>query len=670
MAKLPQGFVVESTPPIPEGFVLEEAGAAEPTDLTSRVRVASGGAVEGIPIVGPFIRRGAEMAAAATLAPFSDLTYSEILQQIDEETEREKAANPVLDVGSQVGGAMLSTAGVGLTGTGAKLLGQGGQTLGQRVAQSALSGGVIGAADQAARGAVGEGVDPEQVTGAGAIGAGIGGALPIVGAGVRAGVRPLVERSRNASLRARNPAAAAAKGVQEALQADKASGQALMGAEEIAAAFRNNQPIFTADLGGENIRALARAAANQAPDARASLARATSDRFADQSGRIVDMVRRAAGGAVDDLSAQEALLGAARAANRPAYRKAFTDKNAKALFTPGLQDLMQSPSLRAAVRGVPERSADRGALEGFKEIANPFTRNSQGAYVLKQQADGATATPSLQFWDQVKRNLDSMIGKAQRAGDNPRAADLMGIKKALVSELDEAVPSYAAARKGAASFFAAEDAIEAGKKFAKTTRMNPEFKRGFKAMTRAEKDAFKIGYASELIDIARSSNDRSNVIRRMFMTPEAREKLTVAFGKGGAKDFQSFVRVENAMDMLRGAFGNSTTTRQLIESGIVNAGPAAGAGGGAWWLTGDPTVGFGAAAVAAGAKAASQGLKSKINQRVMGEVADILLSNDPEAIERLVQSAARSPQTMASVDAITQIIAAGTRTLANQQLSE
>src|SRR5690606_11937210 len=111
----------------------------------------TGGLIEGIPIVGPLIRGGVERAAAATLAPFSDQTYGEILETIQQDKASMKQEYPVLDTGSQVVGAIGSTIPVAATATGAKALGIVGGNLTQRAAAGAASGAAIGGADALVR---------------------------------------------------------------------------------------------------------------------------------------------------------------------------------------------------------------------------------------------------------------------------------------------------------------------------------------------------------------------------------------------------------------------------------------------------------------------------------------------------------------------------------------
>ncbi len=628
--------------------------SSEADDTLSMARTGLGGFIEGIPIAGPLLRRGTEMAAAATLAPMSDLTYDEILAKIDEQNASEKRDNPVIDIGSQVAGSIAATAPLAATATGAKALGLTGKSLMGRVGASAASGAAIAGADQTARDFADDGtVDPMNTAGATAVGAGFGAAIPVAGAGARKLGGSLYDKARKGWDAAFNPKRRAARQISDAIDIDKAAGRSALSADDLARAQRNGQPLLNADHGGETTRALTRAATNQSPEARDTIARAVNERFETQSDRLVSKITDLAGGKVDDLAAVEQLRRAATKANDPAYKKAFTHPKAQSLFTPRLQELMQAPAMRAAARSVPKKSANRGAVQGFKEIRNPFEMNSNGDYVLRKTADGTAIAPNLQFWNQVKINLDGAYSSTR---DRSMRADIKALKDALVDELDSAVPQYAVARAGAARFFAAEDAVEAGRKFFKSARMMPEFRKGLMAMKGAEREAFKVGFASEIIDAAKSSPDRSNVISRYFKSPDSREKMVMAFGRPAAQEFEAFVRIENAMDMLRtAATGNSTTARQLLESGAV--------GFGTWWYTGDLTTG-----VVAGAGARMAG--RKIHANIMKQTADMLMSNDPQVLQRAIKMASKSQQHMAAVDAITKAIGGAARGVGFQLSTE
>src|SRR5688572_27891103 len=92
---------------------------------------------------------------------------------------------------------------------------------------------------------------------------------------------------------------------------------------------------------------------------------------------------------------------------------------------------------------------NRDILTGIPPLKNPLTLNkATGEFELQ-----SGVTPSLQFWDHVKRNLDKL------------GADGQAFSKALRGHLDELVPDYKTARAGAAAAFGAEEALEAGQKF-------------------------------------------------------------------------------------------------------------------------------------------------------------------------------------------------------------
>ena len=607
------------------------------------------GAIGDLPIVGPTLLGGAQRAAAGLASVFDGEDYSANLKQAQGITDTAQEQNPFARMAGSVAGNIGAMAGLGSTALGARALGITGPSLLGRAGMSALSGGAISGADTAIRGG-----DTEDIVNNTAIGGGVGGAIPLVGAGLSAAAKGISEQVYPWVNALRNPSGEAQRRVGMAMSRDATAnpGMVLNQADEAVAAA-NNIPLVNADRGGETTRALARSVANQNPEARAIIENTASDRFGAQSVRASELVKRVAGGNADDIAYQESLKAAARAANKPAYDAAFNAPQAQQVFTPRLQELMQSPSFRKAVDKVPTRSADRAAVDGFKEIGNPFSKNSQGSYVLRRNADGTLVTPSLGFWDQVKINLDSQIGTARRAGDNPRVSDLMGLKKALTDELDGIVPTYKDARAGAAAFFGAEDALDAGRKFANTPRLVPEAQKAFQSFKPAEKKAFATGYASELIDKIKASGDRTNVINAVFRNQAARESMELVFGPQKMREIEAYVRVEDLVDRLRGAMGNSTTARQLVELGI-------GAGGG-FALSGDWTGAIGGALLAKGGRYVGQ----KADAKVMESVAKLLTSNNPQALQIAVQQAARNPAYMKAIEGISNALAIPARGAAN-----
>jgi len=602
-------------------------------------------AIGDLPIVGPALLGGAQRASAGLSSMIDGEDYGTNLQQAQQITQTAQEQNPAARLAGGIAGNVGAFAGLGATGIGARALGITGPSLMARAGMSGLSGGAISGVDTAVRGG-----DASDIINNTAIGGAIGGAIPIVGAGLRKGAEAIGDRVYPFINAVRNPTQEAQRRVGVAMATDKAANPGMvMNQADEAVAAANNIPISNVDRGGETTRALARSVANQSPSARASIDNLASDRFGAQSQRATEFVRVLTGGKADDLVYQENLTKLARASNKPAYDAAFKAPQAQQVYTPRIQQLMQSPSFRSAVDEVPTRSADRGAVAGFKEIASPFAKNGQGSYVLRRNPDGSMATPSLEFWNQVKINLDDSIGSAKRAGNNQMASDLMGLKTALVDELDTIVPTYKTARAGAAAFFGAEDALEAGKKFATTPRLVPEATKAFQSFKPAEKEAFATGYASELIDRIKASGDRTNVINAVFKNQAARESMELVFGPQKAKQIEAYVRVEDLVDRIRGAMGNSTTARQLVELGI--------GGGAGYAYTGDFTGALTGAVLAKGARVAGQ----RVDAKVMESVAKLLTSKNPQALRIAAQQAAKTPAYMKAIESMSNALAAPAR---------
>lgn len=604
------------------------------------------GAASGIPIAGPFIQKGSDFLATEIGGRLTGQNPAQMRDELAQRRAARESQYPASALSGNLAGAIGATGAVGSTAVGARGLGIVGESLLGKSGASAVSSMAIGAADTAARGG-----DAFDVAQNGLISGAIGGAIPVVGAGVRAGLGAAADRAAPIVNSIRFPEEEAQRRLGSAFLRDRqAAPQNMLSPFDERVSQITGVPLINADRGGETTRALARSVANQSPEARAIIEKTASDRFGAQSQRATDFVKLITGGAVDDIGYQQAIKDAARYVNKPRYEKAFDSSSAQQMFSPELQELMQSPAIQRAARMATARSANRGAVEGFKAVENPFHQAPDGAFKLRQKADGTLIAPTLRFWDQVKRNLDSDIGKAQRAGDNTLFADLTALKNKLVANLDEAVPEYRAARQGAASYFDAEDAIEAGKKFATSPRSIPEARRAFEKFSPPEKAAFQTGFASELIDRIKASGDRTNVINQVFKSQAAREQMELVFGPQKLRQIEAYVRVEDIADRLRGALGNSTTARQLVELGI-------GAGSGFAVTGGDWKGALGGALVAKGAR----NLTQRADAKVMERVAELLTRDDPKAIQAAVRHATQSPAFMRALEQWSGLLAAPAR---------
>lgn len=481
----------------------------------------------------------------------------------------------------------------------------------------------VGAGYGAAAGA-GDGEGADRLTGAatgGAIGAGAGAvavpaiaALGAAGRGAAALARPLTTAVRGAF----NPEAEAARRVVGAVTRDIQSGSAEMAPQQVMAAGRAGAPVANLDMGGEATRALARSAANTSAEGRATLQNLADARFEGQADRATQFVRNLVGGPVDTAATREALRNTARNVNRPAYEAAYRHPSAQGMWDEGFEQIAQAPVVQNAIRAASITAANRGTVDGLPRIASPFTVDrASGQLTLRTNPDGSRMLPNLQFWDHVKRNLDQISTPEARALNN-----------ALKQHLDDIVPDYRAARAGAARFFDADDALTAGENFVRQNVGLGEARRALAAMSAEERELFRQGFAARLIDDVNGTRDRVNVLNKIGESPQARAKLQMALGPQGYQRVEAFLTVEQTMDRLRGALGNSTTSRQLFEMGMAG-GANAGLGAGAYGVA---TGNWDSTSLLAGALWA--GAKGKIDQRVSRRVAEMLASNDPQRLAR------------------------------------
>ncbi len=532
-------------------------------------------------------------------------------------TEKLQAESPGASLAGNVAGAVLVPVG-GLTGA---------ATLPARIGRGAALGAGTGAlagfgegeglAGSAKQGAIGFG-----------IGVGVGAAVPPAIEGLLRGGRAVSQGVRSAVRGAVNPEAEAsrrvASTVERGIRADPAATQRLT-PQELLANRQVSGPATLMDIGGEPARALARSAANTSPEGRQLLNTAINERFEEQGPRITQWLRHTFN-FPDARAQQQAIEQAAKAANKPAYARAFRDGSV-GIWDQELAELSQAPAMQDAVKAAIRQAQNRSAPDV-----------SQGADALNARWVAGNK-PTLEFWDLVKRQVDQEINVAKRAGRNEDVMELTRIKSMMVGKLDAAVPSYAQARAGAASFFGAENALEAGQNFVMQNFAIPETRAALARMSAQERKLFQDGFVSRLVETIERTGDRRNVVNQIWGNAASRDKIRLALGPQRAAELEAGLRIEGIMDFARGAVqGNSTTARQLAELGLAGGGLSLGSVGTYQQDPTQMTIGAVLGALAYGGR--------RIDQRVAQQVAQMLVSNDPAILARGVRIIARSENFM------------------------
>jgi hypothetical protein len=542
----------------------------------------------------------------------------------DEVRQAQKDAEeqyPGTNIAGQIGGAVMLPMGGLLNAA----------TLPLRMARGAAVGAGYGGVS-----GLGAGTTAEDRATKAAVGTGMGGVFGGVGVpvveGITRGIGAAVSKPAGYLRGAMNPQGSAERAIgrayREATEADPNAINRLAPNE-----LQPGAPQTVMDTLGQPGRDLARSAANISGGARDRLNQTLDDRYQNQAGRLTGWLRQTFN--YPDVHAQrQAIQQTARGVNDPAYRHAMQD-GSRGVWDAELQRLAGSPAIQQAARESIPSLANRGITEGFAAPRqNPLTFNRQtGLASLSQLPNGSQRVPDLRFWDQVKRNLDGMISKAENYRDNSRVAELTAVRNELLTNLDRLVPSYQQARAGAAHFFGADDALQAGQAYVTQNFATRETRAALARMTATERQLFQDGFVSRLVETLEGIPDRADVVRRIYNSPAAREKIQVALGRQRAQELEAMLRIENVMQQsLRAVQGNSTTALQIMTGGLAGA-----AGGG--FMGFDPTTsGLAAALATAG--------KRGVDTRVANQIAEMLTSRDPAVLNRGIRMIAGSQRYM------------------------
>lgn len=535
-----------------------------------------------------------------------------------------------------------------------------GATVSQRMASGALAGGIYGGA-YGGGSAIGEGASPAETaaqaaTGA-VLGAGGGAVIPPIAAGasavggaIKSGVGAALGHPIATVQAARNINETAARKVAAALRSDIQTGSAAA-PSDMAAAQAAGQPTAIMDVGGTATRELAHSAANTSPEARSALETMTGERFKGQAQRVSDFVRGLVPTGGNAVRTQEAIDAAQRAANKPAYARAYRAGD-RSIMSSELEQLTGSPDVVAAMKDAAQKGKSRAIAEGFGAFNHGVQVTDDGRVIFQQGKNGVPTYPNIQFWDYTYRSLRDSASAAFRAGRNDEGNTLSSLAKQLRGELDKQVPEYGAARGQAAEFFGAESALEAGQKFVGMRGSLEEARQAINKMSMPERAMFAEGFVSNLADkVSKIANNRSVTIDRIFNSVDGRERINLALGPNRAAQLEGFLRREDMLDLARKGLQGSTTARQQFMralAGAVSSGHGAGGGlimGGAAagaeeFFSGEVDVKKVLGAAMLGAAATG---KVVISRQLAQRVGELLASNDPADIQLVTRMAANNP---------------------------
>lgn len=408
-----------------------------------------------------------------------------------------------------------------------------------------------GAAQGAATGAayaLGDGEDPTTAAG---FGAAIGAAIPVVGRGLQiAG-----QTAKNAVAPYINPERFAAGKVVQRLGLDN------MTPDQVGNRLARNPGLNVADVAGENTKGLVRTAVNVPGPARTRVTSQMNIRQMGQGDRVGREVAAAFGDPAAFQSTLDDTVNTIKTQASPLYQKAFKEAPA------------------VDVSGVVQAIDDR-IMPGVNKIVSPadnLADDSVTAAIARLRSRFLTGTNQrvgLQDLHLQKMDLDGMIEKAKRAGEATKVRALVQVKNELLKAMDAASPDYKTARGIFAGEMEVQNALDAGLSYA--TNPASLTARDIAKMSKAERDAFRIGVARGLREVIDKSPDGADVVKRIFGSRSKRAALEPLFDNvtDRARFQNAMIREARATKTRQAVIGNSTTARQQAD--MEDAGIALG----------------------------------------------------------------------------------------------
>lgn len=496
-------------------------------------------------------------------------------------------------------------------------------TFGQNVARSALAGGGSGALEGFAAGEGGLG-NRAALAGQGAlIGTVLGGTFPIAGAALKGTGRFLQSRVAPGTVDAESRAGEV---IGQALNRSRlrpggqANIQSLDSFED--AGIRN---ATLADLSDELTSLTGAVSRSPGPgreivgqflrsrqEGNPEFARAGGGQWADLFDDISQLVSRS----TSSKRAAESMIARRAEQAAPLYDKVreFGD-----VGTDELRSLGKIPSMLAALKRGVNFAKQEGTLPGDYKL------------------DVSKPLP-IQVWLQAKEGIDDLIGAASRSGEKGQARSLLKMQNRLLNELDTITEgSYREARDNFAGNSAVINALERGKDILRREVSAEDIQDVVRNFTsQSEREAFKAGAAQVMRDTVGRVGRKGNAAAKFLNRGDIQEKLQSLFDD--PKDYQAFMTRMLGRDRQFRTYseltGSPTASRQIADDDMVAS------------IQGGADTDSIVTAAATGGRAGvirnllgrlQDGSVRALNERTRAKLAEMLTTNDPKQIERVIE---------------------------------
>lgn len=402
--------------------------------------------------------------------------------------------------------------------------------------------------------------------------------------------------------------------------------------EEIQALQAQGHDVSLMDV--RNVRPLTESALGREPQSAAAyqLAASMKERANNAVDRFREAVNRAMGRDVDVIEAQRIAKADADLARH--YPAVYGLPHAQQIWNADLQAVVQNPTALKAAR----KAAETVAMETGVPMQFPFVRSNTGTWVLRP----GTSEPPLQFWDYTKRFLQDDVNALQMAGRTTEASAVGTMTNRLRDNLSSTavVPEYGALLARGQKYFGQMDAFGAGGEFlakiSPLSKIDPadvgkrivEFNR----YTPAEQEAFRTA-------LAHNFKENPQIAARMFdKNSSAFEgSLRLVLGPDQMQGIKNSVQAHRAAEILTNLSAVAPREVSALNTGL--AGTAVGA---VMHLLQGVSPGYIGLGLAAGSYTH---LLHMARNRQAVKMMEMLGSNDPAIIAKVVEAAKRDPKT-------------------------
>lgn len=286
------------------------------------------------------------------------------------------------------------------------------------------------------------------------------------------------------------------------------------------------------DLGGENVKRLARTAAGRTGPGTEKAVTFLEGRQADQAGRVAaDVEAKLGQSATDFHPTLQALDTSRRVLAAPKYEAAFSRIVPTADEAARVQHFITSKNgqdgLQRGLRVLEEESVKTGAP--FNPKAYGVVKNDAGLWEVAPDT-----VPNLRLMDAVKRGYDRILDDFRdkatgRLDLNDYTRAVEGNRAAYVAELRNMFPRYAGALDAWAGPSTMMDAANRGRKIF-SMKDSEIVAMAVEARAKpGEADAFRLGVAQAVRDQIASAPHGADAIKRIFGSPKKEEALREAF---------------------------------------------------------------------------------------------------------------------------------------------